>query len=265
MTRNELADVVAKRHEFLARLLEGGATKPELVAEIDTSRSTVDRAISELSDHGLVEQDGSRYLPTFTGKCVHRAFGDYRGRLADIERAREVLDAFDLGVDLDPDAIDGVEVYEPEPFAPEYPLERGFELLGTASRISGVGPIPPQRVEALAEAVVDRGATVELVVTADAWERAERTQAEALRALLDSEGATLYRTDSAMRYAVLTGETAEGTETELVVYTDTGVGGVLVNDARAMTDWARSTFRRYRDRAARVEGTRSGSATSESV
>ena len=45
--------IIAKRRDVLSAL-STPKTKPELVAELDASRSTVDRAIRSLLEHSLV-------------------------------------------------------------------------------------------------------------------------------------------------------------------------------------------------------------------
>lgn len=63
-------DLVADRYEFLTELAEEPARKPEIVDRTDTSRSTVDRAIRELTEADLVERTEGRYVTTTFGRLA---------------------------------------------------------------------------------------------------------------------------------------------------------------------------------------------------
>jgi len=101
MNRSDEAErraLVADRHEFLERLAEAPAYKPTLVEQLDTSRSTVDRAIRELTEAGFVERVDEGFRTTAFGRLLadrYRAF---------VEDQRAVLSAEGALAPLDPDA-----------------------------------------------------------------------------------------------------------------------------------------------------------------
>ena len=104
-----VVDVVTKRYEFLVAL-STPKTKPELVASLDRSRSTVDRAVGALRDADLVERTGSEYVVTYAGRQATAAYEAFRDRLDALQRAHPVLSALPPDVDIDPAVLHGADV-----------------------------------------------------------------------------------------------------------------------------------------------------------
>lgn len=241
-----LADVVARRREFLAALADRPRSKPDLVAATDTSRSTVDRAISDLSERGLVARDGNVYRPTYAGVRVLAIHDEYLDRLADVDRASDVLSDLPSDADLDPVLLDGADVRTAEPHAQEYPIRPVVDVVADAQRLGAVVPVvTPQYVDAIESAAGGRDVAVDLVVTPAVAETLERRHAEAIRACREA-GLTLYESDRAPPYALWAVDTDADTYAGVVVHSETGVTGAVLNDADAAHEWARETVERYR-------------------
>lgn len=72
---DELLNVLLSRRAIVARLTGDPHTKPELVAECDVSRSTIDRGISALERAGIVRRgEQGQYELTLFGKVTVREF-----------------------------------------------------------------------------------------------------------------------------------------------------------------------------------------------
>ena len=79
-TGGELRSTLSKRHGVLASVAESPKTKPELVAALDQSRSTIDRAVTELSTVDCIEprhDDRSQYRCTQTGRLALETYREY--------------------------------------------------------------------------------------------------------------------------------------------------------------------------------------------
>jgi Bacterial regulatory protein, arsR family. len=61
---------IRTRRAFLAALRRGPQRKRELVAALETSRSTVDRAIGDLADAGLVTETAAGVKITLAGRMA---------------------------------------------------------------------------------------------------------------------------------------------------------------------------------------------------
>jgi DNA-binding transcriptional ArsR family regulator len=72
---DELLNVLLSRRAIVARLTGDPHTKPELVAECDVSRSTIDRGISALERAGIVRRgERGQYELTLFGEVTVREF-----------------------------------------------------------------------------------------------------------------------------------------------------------------------------------------------
>lgn len=249
-----LAEVIAKRREFLAALAAEPRAKPGLVEATDTSRSTVDRAIGALEDAGLVDREDGVYRLTATGKHALAEFEGYRERLGALATAHDVVGSLPPTADLHPAALVGATVEESPRYAQDVAFEQTVALVRRASRLRAVGPVvPPRYLGDVHDCVAEGELTVQFVVTPDVAALFERTECDRFVGLADHEGVTLRRLDESVPYALWIAECEERTHSGIVVYADTGVKGVVRNDTDAMTDWATTVFEDYFDRAREFE------------
>ena len=240
------AATIAKRRDVLS-VLSAPATKPELVQTLDISRSTVDRAIDALLEHALVERRGSEYVATYAGREGVAAYERYLDRVAALERAQPVLAELPPDVDIDPAVLEGAEVVESTPEAPEAPIEANIDYLVAPTAFRGTGPtVLPQYIDVMTALAEDEGVETEIVVTESVATALKETYEDGFARLAGASGLGLYVTDEPMPYAVWTAESPDRTGSGIVVYGDNGVAGVINNDTPAMNEWAREQYERYR-------------------
>jgi len=246
------ADVVAKRRDVLAAL-ETQMRKPALVDQLSMSRSTIDRAIDELRGAGLVERDGSRYVTTYAGRAALAAYEGYLDRLDALVEAQPVLSALPPDIDVDPAALDGAQVVESTPAAPEGPIEVNVDPVQDAETLRTTSPVvAPRYLEALDNLIEGPGTDIELVYTEAAFEALSTTYEPALERLEAADGVRGFVTERAIPYVVWTAAVPDRTVSGLIVHDDTGLVGLINNDTEAMNEWARRAYERYRADAERV-------------
>jgi predicted transcriptional regulator len=237
----------------LARLVVEPADKPTLVADLDVSRSTVDRAVRELSVHGLVERRDGRVAVTLAGRLAHRAFLDCR------ERTRAVLDVEPLLAHLPPDCeVDervllDAEVVEPVPAGPGPRRDLTDEFLDGASRLRALiqGITKPDAVGEIRDAVAD-GMAYEPVFATDAAAFVRARQREEAEAMTATGRFRAFETGP-LPFGLYLAETADGVRVALVVHDDANdYRGTLVADDPDAFEWARDVYERYRRDAVEI-------------
>jgi len=239
------ADVVAKRRDVLTAL-STPTTKPQLVERVDYSRSTVDRAIDDLLDHGFVERRGSEYVATYAGREAVAAYEGFLDRLDAVEAAQPVLGALPPSVDIEPAALHGAEVIESTKAAPVAPLEAATTLGTGATELYAAGlSVLPHYIEEVGELVEDDDET-ELVLTESAFDVFSSTYEAVCRAFLDADNVTVYIIEESLPYALWIAEKREETVSGIIVHTDDGISGVINNDTAAMNEWVREEYERRR-------------------
>lgn len=256
MTRDaaRLRTVLANRHEVLRSLDQGPATKPELVGELDAARSTVDRAIRDLTEVGCVEPDDGRYRPTTAGRLALAEHDDYVAGTDAVHRATAFVNA--LPADSPPDVamLRGCELTLAEPHAPEVALAPSIEVLDRATAMVGLAPV---LLSAFPQLIVERveagGLSVEIVAQRNVIDSLSALAGGEGTRLLENDAVTVYSTDEPLPYALWVMETPGGAVAGITGYDDGGVHGVLLNDSDAAVERAREQYAAYRRSARRVE------------
>lgn len=255
VTRNpeprELLQLLASRSTLLRALTERPRDKRTLAGDLDISRSTVDRAIRELVAAGVVRQQGRAYETTLTGRCALDAFEQCVRSLRGIEEARDLLSMLPLDAPLDPVFFKGATVHTSSPEIPDSVIQRLFTSIEDADRLYGIAPVAlAGQLRPFYEAATAGGTTVEMVIADELFEKL--LDAPDSRAViveqLQRDSVNIYRTEVPFRFGLW----AVDDEAGIAVYTDTGIGGLALNDEVAAVGWAMGLFDSLRDEATLV-------------
>lgn len=156
------------RVRLLERLLdEGPATQRDLRTDLDTSRSTVARALNDFEDRGWVRNSGDGYRLTPVGQQVIEATRS----LADTVEAAEDLAPFlrwfpTEEFDLDVAALSDATVVTPTDGDPYTPARTQTELLLDADRFRGVFPsIDLEGSKLVHDQITSGGLEAEIIVS----------------------------------------------------------------------------------------------------
>ena len=228
--------IARQRATILDYLRDGPFDKRELLDRVDASRSTVDRAIEQLRDHGLVRAADGGYETTLAGVLA-------------LERAR----AFDRDADAIEAAAPALAPLWKESAVDVAFLrdadvslvgeEEGVRLLaafGAAIRntdeIRAVFPqiTRPSKLETL-HARASAGAEVDLVVSESLFDTLASTFPGWLRDV--TKGGGRIAAGPAPEYALIVCGAGDEREAFLLTYDDGRLHGVLRNDGDA-ADWA---------------------------
>jgi predicted transcriptional regulator len=252
MSAQDIDDIVTKRRDVLAALAEDPATKPDLVERLDTSRSTVDRAIADLEAYDLVRRPGDHYDLTMAGKTAYERHQDYLADLSAIARARDIVASLSPEVPFSHELLADAEIELAEPHDPNQPLELATDIISDASTLRKVTPaIFPICVEVLKEQATD-GLTVDLVVPADVVEALQTRYSEEMACFTDGDH-QFQELPETPPYGLWIAETDDKEYVGLMPHSETGVRGLVVTDDRDALRWARDQYDHYRERATPVD------------
>jgi len=249
---NVFTDLVDRRADLLS-LLEEPHAKREMVESLDTSRSTVDRAIRRLRDAGLVEQRRGDYALTYAGRLAVERHRAYRESLAATAAAEPVVAPLSPGTDLDVAMLRGATSERSTDPSPYRALEPLHEAVGEADRYRGALPAldDPRHFRLLYEHVVSEGQPAALTVSRSLLDALREAFPRRLAVLLDRPEMELT-TGPVPPYGLVTTERdGEGTATA-IVYDDGTVHGTLRNDAEPAVGWARERLATVAERATPV-------------
>jgi predicted transcriptional regulator len=249
---SEIEELVIKRHDFLDALDDSPATKPELVDRLNTSRSTVDRAIDDLGRCNFVSRPDDRYQLTMAGKAVHEQHQSHLDDLRSIQQALDVMAMLPPDVPFSFDLLEDARVQRAESHDPHQPLELAAETMSTATRIKTLSPaVFPICVEAIKQWAND-GKTVELAVPGDVLNAMADRYRDELSSL-EGPGHSLYELPTPPPYTLWIAETGEEKYTGLMPNSETGAQGLIVTDNDDARQWASEQYESYLEQATPVE------------
>lgn len=242
----ELVTVVARRERLLAALHESPQPKCDLVQTLDVSRSTVDRAIRRLENEGLVERCMSGYGLTVVGRLIFEEYQTFTERIGGLLDASPGIDALPADTPLDPTALVDATVTVAERATPYRPGDRHLELLRASDRVRLLSTaVGPRYVEAVREAVVERGVSVRLGVTTAVGERLVTQHADVLGDTLATGGLELRELDTEPPFSLGVFDRPTDTAFGVLIYDDGVPKAYIDNDTTAAIEYGERCFERY--------------------
>jgi tetratricopeptide (TPR) repeat protein len=246
-------DVLTRRLNLLRRLEESPAHKRDLIDDLDTSRSTLDRAVSELEEASLVERGGDGVALTASGRLALEWFERFQRGFDDVVDAEEVLAPLSQASDVDADVVVGAEALLATEPASYRPLERFHAALEDAERYRAVLPSldDPRHVRLLYEHVVTGDRPAEFVVTPELLRTLREEFPRRTSVMGETDGFDLHVGDVPPYALALVEPPADrGPTVYLLVFTESGaVHGSIVNRTPAAVRWAEDRFAAVRDAA----------------
>lgn len=242
----------------LEALCEGAMTKAELLAQLDTSRITLWRILSDLEEQGWVRETRSGFVATAAGRIVVERIRAMQDALADVTSLGDLLDWLPLAeMDFPIERLADAEIVRPTTSDPQGPMRLATRQIEAATtiRILTHG-YSPWVIEIMHELGMAGEQTSEIVTSPDVLEAflnasASRIQ---LRELIEAGCLEYFQYDGAVPHI-------------FVILDDERVGMGIDDDEgrpQATLDiedsevlaWANRTFGRYRSSARRVDPSR---------
>ncbi|MEE6211347.1 winged helix-turn-helix domain-containing protein [Salarchaeum sp. III] len=246
----EMRRLLERRSPVLATLQTAPARKPELVAELESSRSTVDRAITELTEAGLVEKDGSEYTMTTAGRLALREYREYERATDAVSLTTAFVNHLPRDAPVSTSLLEGASVTMGADHAPDQALKPSNELFQRATRMRGLAPVVLSFYPSLlAERLGEGDLTVEIVAEPDVLEALPSLPEFGTEPLSEVDGLELYESDQELPYALWIMDTPESSYAGITAYDGGGVVGVLINEVEEAVQWAEDQYAQYREGA----------------
>lgn len=238
---------LARRSSVLSQLATAPARKPELVDALDSSRSTVDRAIDELGAIGCIRKEDGAYVVTTTGRLALRRHDEYRRETDAIAATTAFVNHLPDDAPLSTDLLDGASVTMSSDHAPDHALSPSYDLFTRATRMRGLAPVVLSFYpNVVAERLAVSDLTVEIVASTDVIHALPSLPDLGETSLAEADGLSLYEAGEALPYALWLMDAPESTHAGITAYDAGGVAGVLINDSPAAVEWAEMQYERYR-------------------
>lgn len=239
---DDLVEVLSRRHGILRSLLDEPKERYVLVDDLDSSKSTVYKGVSQLQERGLIRQTSEGLQPTLFGVV---ALERYR----EMERTSLLGGLLrDLPSDtIDPAALVGAEAVVPDRESVDRHLARLERMFQTADSIRGFPrAISPEQSLTFHERAVNDYLEAELVLPEKLLRHLYREDPEGLDKTLAADDIVILQTDREPRISLFLASSPVGRE----VYIGLGEAGlstgVIVNDTPETLRWAETRFERMK-------------------
>lgn len=250
---SELLAVVKRRGDVLRALDGGSHQKYRLEERLDVSRSTIDRGIRELEALELIERSEGGYRRTLPGTLALAEYDQFRDRIAGLCEAAALLANIDPSAEVDAALLEGGRVVESDRTAPHRPVEVLYGIVERSNVVRGFAPaIHPKQVDTYEEQLLEGTLTADLVLTEPVLEHMLSSYTEAFRATEELDQLRLWETPRSLQYSLTIAETPDGTYAALMVYSDQGTEGCIVNETPEAVAWAEDRYEREREQATRI-------------
>lgn len=247
----ELVTLIGRRIRLLERLVDGPVSKRDLLDEVDTSRSTVDRAIKDLEETGLVAWSDQGYQTTLAGKLLTTQYRTFARHSATVFESLPILDALPPDAPLGPPLLDGSTVVHTGDLSRYELPEQLVDLLKSANRLVVVltPEMEPEALKPLRNRIVTEKVTAEIYLAPELLDVLERRFRSTATGLAAGDG-RIYEVEGppfGLTYAPEENEVIVSVTTD-----DKATVGLLCNDTPAAGRWAEELVEELQDAAIEV-------------
>lgn len=245
---DDLIEILSRRHGILRSLLEAPKERHVLVDDLEASKSTVYKGVSQLQERGLLEPTDAGLRPTLFGTVALARYDE----LARTAAVGPELSALPPGT-VDPAALVGAEAVVPDRQSVDRHLARLERIVRTADSLRGFSrAVSPEQTAIFHDRTVDDELSAELVLPGEILAHLHRTDSAGLEETVRADNVTYYRTDRELPISLFIATAATGTEV-CIGLSDGGLStGLLVNDTAESRRWAEAEFERLKRSAGPV-------------
>jgi predicted transcriptional regulator len=243
-----LDSALTERHSYLHAIIEQPRSKCDLEDELDGSRSTLDRALRNLADADLAKYEDGVWKPTPLGRCSYRTREAYLERLENLAEAAPLFNELSSGSPDDCAFVLGADVHENDPSMPDAVMRTLLDSVEGGHDVSVATPVVVTGFAQDFYERVSRGEnySLELLIPPEVFERTRAVFPALTEELLDDENVSLHTASIPFSFGLWI---VDSDEAGIIVFTDQGVRGILVNDTTDALDWATDQYERAKQGA----------------
>jgi len=254
---DDLLSLVERRRPYLSLLAAGPEHKRDVIDALGDSRSTVDRAIEDLTDRGLVTRtDDGAWTATTKGDVLLETVEETRASVASIAAASDLLAHFPCDEPVPPALFRDATVDVADGPTPLAIAERVRDTVTTATGIRGFAVADHGtgvKEDIFAATFADDGFAFDYVFDESLVEGMLQSDEVPWDRLTHASNARLTVT-SGLPFGLMLTEHEGGRRVTLIVYDERDmVRGQVQTDDPGAVAWGSDVFERYRARGTPIE------------
>lgn len=231
-----------KRRNILALLTDGAMRRQEILRQVEDSKTTVYRSLSQLEEVGLVESTNDGYRLNRVGKDLFQRF-DRLYEYADIVTDHRRL-VNHLPEQVDPSTLKHGETVRSKEHGPQAPYRRLKREVAQCSSLTALTPVlQKDLVDVFCEQVESNQLSIELFTSDEALSILDTRVYESL---LDGEDISVRVVDQPLEHGVYIADDT----TLLTLFSDNNqITAIHITDSDAVIDPFEDLVHEYRERA----------------
>lgn len=247
---DEAFDAVARRASVMECLMSGPKYNRDLRDELDISRSTAYKAVSELEDLNITRRGDEGYELTVLGELLFKQYREFHSRFQDICRPGKLLALLAPETEIPFALVAEAEVYTSEPHAPGLAIREVERVVTEASTLKGTGPVVfPRYVELFTDQLISDELEAELIYEQPVYHHLISEYEEDFKKTLRRDNLDVRVTDTELPFALMIIEKPTR-KVAIVIYDDSGgIQGFIVNDSESAYAWGCDKWEEYQDGA----------------
>ena len=235
-----------EREELIKALYGEYKEKRELVEELQTSRSTVNRAMDDLERTELVEHESGKYSLSNMGRMIYDHTEGFLDELDEIIESKELFDPLTESHNINQRAVIGSEIHLVEP---PVTFEKYAHVWSYLERSEGLQVFAPRLLyqksfELKYELAAKRQVPVNVILPYDLFERATSEYEEEYAEMAENPRFSIHTVES-VPYGLSISEVPNGVKMNIVIYDKGSYNGFLINDTKESVSWAKAEFDSY--------------------
>ncbi|MFY4815000.1 helix-turn-helix transcriptional regulator [Haloarcula sp. AONF1] len=243
-----LLETVARRASVIKRLLENRADKRELEADLDVSRTTIDRAIRRLTDADCIVCQDGKWEVTLLGQFAYEEYEQLATGYRSLIVAQPLLDHLSPTTPVDMRVITDADVLLAEPPAPHEPVTKLEDLLQYCERVKGLSSVVlPRYVSLFHHHIVDCGTDTNLIFGSELVGYLWTNHRDEMEMILKTDNAKVWETDQKPSFGVVLID--EEVVWFAVYGSNGGLKGTIINDSDSAISWAIEVLQSYRQQS----------------
>jgi hypothetical protein len=216
---------------------------------VDSSRSTIDRAVRELVDECLIDHRDGRWHATPLGRSAYDAYTQYRRDLDRMAAIEPLVDVLPSGAICD-ELVAGAQAYPTDAAVPDAVAGQVIDRLNRGNCVSLTTPFFGAGFLRRVRQCHDDDTRITLIVADEAIHRLIDAHQDVIRSICEDQAVDLRQATVPFEYGLWV---VPDDHAGVMMLGDHGVAGLLVNDSPDAISWASDRLDSVSEQAVRVE------------
>lgn len=243
MTDPQLTDVLhllARRADLLEYLRADIHDKRKLEETLGVSRSTLNRALKDLEENHLVEEQIDGYEVTPGGNTAYQIAQVCKP----LTEALPVLTYLPSDAPLDPALFRGSTVVKADQSNPEAPIDHLADLVRTGTHVKGISPVAFSRcVRLFYTQIIEQNIIADIVLGERCFEYLWAKHSEKMQTVLGTEHCTFWGLEGEPPFGLAL---VDDEQVWVGIHDDKGsIEGAIMNRSDAAVAWALDIYHQY--------------------